>query len=160
MNGLLSVFLGGIGGALVAAFAAWWQNVVAARIKVDQELRGQREASYLDLWKLTRLLPKYPRADDVTYAALQALSEAMREWYFDGAGIYLSSEARRAYGKAQEAIQLALGRAASPGAHLADTDYDTLQAALSALRTELTSDLLSRQRSTVFPWRRPVPPAT
>jgi hypothetical protein len=131
------------------------QGWIGARIKVDEGLRAKRETSYLELWKLTSLLPEWPRADDVTYAKLGELSRAMRDWYFNGGGLYLSRQARTAYGKVQDGLEPLLGK---PGdAPIATAEYDRLQKLCSRLRTELTSDLLSRERNALsftdnLPW--------
>jgi hypothetical protein len=145
MGSLWSALVGGAVGAVVAAVGTFWQSWVAAKVKVDESLRGKREKDYVALWQLTGILPAWPKAA-VTYAELDDRSRALRDWYFAGGGIYLSVEARAAYGAAQQALRAAIEAAADPAAQL-EGDYDRLQAALSALRTELTRDLLSRERS-------------
>ena len=126
----------------------FWQSWLSASIKVDETLRDRREKDYLRLWYHTGLLPKWPK-DRVTYGAVETLSRTLRKWYFDGGGLYLSAEARAAYGSAQEALTSALPAAKDRDRELTDKDYDRLQMALSALRTELTRDLLSRERRTL-----------
>ena len=147
MESLWSALIGGAVGAVVAAVGTFWQSWVAAQVKLDEGLREKREAGYLKLWQLTGILPLWPRAD-VTYAELDDRSRAMKDWYFAGGGLYLSTEARTAYGVAQKALQAAIEAApdGDPGRRVETPVYDRLQAALSALRTELTGDLLSRER--------------
>ena len=156
MNGLWSAFVGGLVGAVVAAVGAWLQSWIGAKIKIDEGLRAKREADYLKLWTLTRLVPKYPRASDVTYGKLGKFSRDMRDWYFDGGGLYLSHQARRAYGEVQDALQSMIREGAD--VPFRDDEYDLLQARCSRLPAELTSDLLSRERSALsfadnLPWR-------
>ena len=148
MDTLWSALIGGAGGAVVAAIASFWQSWLTASVKVDEALRERREKDYLTLWSHTRLLPKWPK-EPVTYAAVADLSGKLRTWYFDGGGLYLSAEARTAYGAAQEALTTVVAAAKDPARDLTDKDYDRLQKALSALRTELTRDLLSRERRTL-----------
>ncbi|MEJ8849768.1 hypothetical protein [Variovorax rhizosphaerae] len=116
---------------------------------VDTELRTQRRAAYILLWSLTGKLPQWPRNDELQYSDLRKLSGDLRDWYFQTGGIYLSESARKVYGTAQERIHavLAEGRTGPVGkAH-----YETLRKACSALRTELTEDLLSRRESPALP---------
>jgi hypothetical protein len=132
------------------------QSRIGAKIKIDEGLRAKREADYLKLWTLTGLVPKYPRADDVTYAKLDKLSRDMRDWYFEGGGLYLSRQARKGYGNLQDALQPMIRNAADEV--ILTENYDALQRLCSRLRTELTSDLLSRERSALsfsdnLPWR-------
>lgn len=145
MESLWSALIGGAVGAVVAAIGSFWQSWVGAKVKVDEALRERRDKDYKVLWKLTGILPKWPKAQ-VTYAELGERTEALRDWYFGGGGLYLSSEARAAYGQAQKALCTAVEGAAEPDRALEGAEYDRLQEALSALRTELTRDLLSRER--------------
>ncbi|MDP5278608.1 hypothetical protein Q9Q95_06705 [Sphingomonas sp. DG1-23] len=109
----------------------------------DQQLAKTRETRYLELWALTAPLPKWPRNQALTFSRLEKLSTELRDWYFAGGGLYLSQEARKVYGAAQEAICTSLG----PGNEEAvpDSVYDAIQQALSLLRTTLTTDLATRR---------------
>jgi hypothetical protein len=154
LDGLWSAFVGGLGGVFGGVVVAWAQGWIGARVKIDEGLRAKREASYRELWQLTRLLPEWPRADDVTHGKLGELSRAMRDWYFDGGGLYLSQPARDAYGEVQRALQPLLHK---PDGVIAPAEYDALQELCSRLRRELTTDLLSRERNALsladnLPW--------
>lgn len=46
---------------------------------MDLDLRKRRIEVYGELWKYTALLPKRPRAEDVTYEQLRTLSENLRQ---------------------------------------------------------------------------------
>ena len=148
MDTLWSALIGGAGGAVVAATASFWQSWLSASAKVDETLRERRDKDYLALWQLTGILPKWPKAR-VSYLEIDARTQALRDWYFGGGGLYLSSEARAAYGAAQKALCAAVESAKNPALELGTKDYDRLQEVLSALRTELTRDLLSRERRTL-----------
>lgn len=109
----------------------------------DQRLSQTRETRYLELWALTAPLPKWPRNDALTFGRLDELTRELRDWYFGGGGLYLSQEARNVYGEAQGAICALLG---PPGDTKVPTEaYDSIQQALSRLRTTLTADLATRR---------------
>ncbi len=130
--------LGGVIGALV-------KDLVAARMKTDEELRDLRTQVYKTLWKLTEVLPKWPRAD-VKYSDLLEFSGKLRRWYFGEGGMYLSRRCQRRYAALQDTLSMVLssatGREAEP---VSDPDYDAVRDRCSALRTEMTEDLLSRR---------------
>jgi hypothetical protein len=158
MSELFLAILGGVGGggAIVAALAAWLGNVWSNRImqnqqylgEIDLDLRKRRIEVYHELWKSTALLPKWPRADNVTYADLAALSETLRHWYYEGGGIYLSKTSRdEGYGPLQGTIASVLGHGKS--GVLEPGDYEAVRKKCSALRTRLTEDIESRRESPV-----------
>ncbi len=116
---------------------------------LDAELRTQRTKAYAVLWCMTGKLPQWPRDEKLQYSDLPALSEHLRDWYFQTGGIYLSGSARQVYSTVQEAIQVVL---ASRKTGLVETpDYESIRKACSALRTELTKDLLSRREPPSLP---------
>jgi hypothetical protein len=53
---------------------------------VDTELRGLRIKSYSELWRRTRVLPRWPIDESLTYTKLREYSEKLREWYFGDGG--------------------------------------------------------------------------
>jgi hypothetical protein len=117
--------------------------LVKAMDGYDQQLSKAREAEYLALWALTAPVPKWPRNPELSFARLRQLTCDLRDWYFGGGGLYLSQEAREAYGAAQATIG---GQLAPEGEALVPDDiYDAIQQALSRLRTTLTSDLATRR---------------
>lgn len=136
-------------------------NALEKRTRIDESLREARIAVYQPLWQQTSLLPKWPKVPDVTYANLLELSVWMRDWYFNRGGIYLSAKSRAAYGKLQETIQAVIAEkdkeaiqplnqatvAAKRTETLSEKHYECLRDKCSALRTEMTKDLLSRKRA-------------
>jgi hypothetical protein len=158
LSELLLAILAGVGGGgmIVAALAAWLGKVWADRLsqtqkyigEIDLDLRKRRIEVYESLWKSTALLPKWPRAENVTYADLAALSQQLRQWYYDNGGMYLSRTSRdEGYGPLQGAIASVLSDdktgVLSPG------DYEAVRKKCSALRTMLTDDIESRRESPV-----------
>lgn len=138
---VIGVITGFIGGVL----KSWWDS----RVKVDESLRNARLEVYKPLWKMTDLLPEWPRSEKVTYEKLYELSCNMRDWYFGQGGIFLSKDARESYGEAQKAITLVLQERKTGPVPPTHPDYDLIRDRCSALRTQLTEDLHSRSRTLV-----------
>lgn len=120
-----------------------YEKQVDVGAQVDLDLRSKREPFYQNLWRLGGLFPRWPRADDVTYANVLKRSGECRDWFFEGGGMYLSVESRKAYGVVQETLSR-LGRKSDEV--IADDEYDNMVELLHNLRQELTTDLLSRSR--------------
>ena len=118
------------------------QSLLRSSEAVDTDLRERRAATHRTLWRMTHLLPTWPREESVKYERIRRLSRHMRAWYFSGGGMYLSTEAMAYYRMAQEA--LACFPCPQPDELLDDGEYDDLRGYLSRLRTNLTNDLLSR----------------
>ncbi|HYU25504.1 MAG TPA: hypothetical protein VEO74_09895 [Thermoanaerobaculia bacterium] len=132
--------------AIVAAFTAFVTAAFESRRKIDNAVRDKRIETYPRLWEETSLAPRWPEAD-VTYSQLRPASERLRDWYYFHGGMYLSSQARVAYGR----LQRRLGELSSKSDRALDAfDYRKVRNACSALRSELTTDLLSRTRGLVF----------
>jgi hypothetical protein len=131
-------------------------------LPTDREARLQviREREYLKLWRMTQVLPKWPKASDVTCERLLQFSKDLQNWYFAGGGMYLSRQAQGTYKALQEVLagrvrpHIERGRlartterdrtrAARP---VTDADYEAIRAKCSSLRTQLTKDLESRRR--------------
>lgn len=122
---------------------------------VDTELRSMRIQSYSALWQQTRVLPKWPKDPSVGYRSLSELSAGLRGWYFGATdavpgGMLLTEDAMHAY----KALQAQIAEVVSVYeiAHdtdraLAPVDYEAVRRCASALRTELTKDLLSRRET-------------
>jgi hypothetical protein len=126
-----------------------YRSMLQMTSTIDLDLRKERAALYADLWKKTGVLPKWPPDTSVTYEGVLRFSEGLREWYFAGGGMYFSTEARETYGKLQDRIRnvlkAAAGQSVPTSQPLSETDYEAIRSACSALRTEMTNDLLSRR---------------
>lgn len=144
MDSFISALIGG--GA--AAISLIISNAFNFRARIDENLREKRIETYKILWKKTSLLPKYPRASDVTYGKLNGLSEGLRDWYFDDGGIYLTKESREAYGEVQKNLcEIVNAHPNEADRNIADSEYDDIVESCSLLRTKLTDDLQSRKRA-------------
>ncbi|MCK9295878.1 MAG: hypothetical protein M0P70_12420 [Desulfobulbaceae bacterium] len=137
---------------IVAGLAAWLGKLWLDRImnlnkllgQIDIDLRKRRIAVYADLWKLTSVLPKWPKDQNVTYEQLLAFSQALRSWYFERGGMYLSRTAHsKGYAPLQDALQSVLSHGKS--GKLSGADYDTIRVCCSLLRNYLASDIESRR---------------
>jgi hypothetical protein len=156
----IAAIVGGSSVALVEGF-------VASRGKENEELRNWRLKVYPAVWRLTATVPRWPQADP-TYQDLWDLHLALRKWYYESGGLYLSENARARYEDMQELLDAYLdGRDradATPVPHRpsrrasADSPYTALMETCSAFRTALTEDLSTRRTKSVVlaivVWRR------
>ena len=152
MAEMLTVGLSALVGLVSGFLGAMGKSFIERRTKIDEGLRAKRAEVYGELWKLTGILPQYPRDEKLTYGKLAVQSEALREWYFQkSGGIYLSRESQKIYMAFQKTINDLL---ASPEANLdrrvSPVDYERARAAGSTLRSSLTDDLHSRSESRSF----------
>jgi hypothetical protein len=121
------------------------KSIVAFASAIDTDLRTRRIPLYAELWEKTGLLPMWPWNTEVEYQDLDQLTRDFRDWYFKRGGIYLSESARDAYFEVQKCVNAILeGR---PSGQISHEDYQAIRAKCSALRTELTEDLLSRREA-------------
>lgn len=116
---------------------------------VDIDLRERRIVAYSELWLTTALLPKWPRAENITYEKLLEFSGSVRDWYFKGNGMYLSENAMHSYKELQNTIHKILSEKDSGLLEKTeDTDhYEIIRGCCSNLRSELTKDIVSRKAS-------------
>jgi hypothetical protein len=151
MNEVAVIVVSAMVGAIVSYLGSYWER----RAKVDEGLRAARIPPYKTLWAATGRLPMWPRRDDVTYGELHDMSMDLRAWYFaQEGGMFLSSAAREAYEVVQVTIADLLASKTTDGAddavRITPDEYSTLQKACSALRSQLTRDLLSRRAVSRF----------
>lgn len=144
MGEILSAALG----LAVGYLAAVLKSRVEVAAQVDKQLRDTRAADYKDLWKLTGILPRWPKRDNVTFSELHGLQVTLKRWYFDSGGIYLSRHSFSRYAELQDALAALAQR---PAAEAVGADvYETVRARCSALRSSLTDDLLSRRPQSLW----------
>jgi len=151
---IVLALLGAAGGSavVVAALAAWLGKVWADRIAqtqkllqdIDIDLRKRRIDVYQELWTSTSILPKWPKAEGVTYERLLQFSHELRSWYFTKGGMYLSRSTHdKAYSPLQDALAEVL-RANRSGV-LSNEHYEAVRSRCSTLRTALAGDIESRR---------------
>jgi hypothetical protein len=147
-NTIYTIILTTLISAAVGFASAAAKNRFDARSKMDMQLRSTRLELYKVLWKMTSVLPKWPRATDVTYGRLRQLSVEFRDWYFNDGGIYLSRQARSALDEVQSALrQVTEGKDSAELLMEEGTDYNMVRGKCSKLRSELATDLHSRRRA-------------
>ncbi len=94
-----------IGSALLGLVTGMIGTYVGAVVKFrkdleadyDKDLRNRRIEAYKSLWKLLQFLARYDRPKPLTAPLLHELSVAMRQWYFEVGGIFVSEETRTTY---------------------------------------------------------------
>ena len=128
--------------SLRRAEAAYTQ-ALSFNTQVDVHLREKRLAVYAELWQITQVLPKWPRAIDVTYEKLSQFSQDLQDWYFKKGGMFFSEETKDAYVALQDGIWDILK--ASPKGKISDPHYDAIRDLCSTMRTQITEDILSRR---------------
>jgi hypothetical protein len=158
MNDIVTSILTSIGGTavVVGSVAAWIGKLYADRASarltatlrlsatIDLDLRNHRLTAYKSLWLETSLLPKRPRASDVTYEALRNFRDRLRQWYFETGGIFLSTSAQKlGFVPLQDVLCAALQDA--PDGPISDELYNRVQEHCSRLRSLLASDIQSRK---------------
>ena len=131
---IVSFLLGGVFGVII-------KSAIDYRKEILSKLWQKRFDEYIKAWKLTEVLPQYPKDNKVTYFDLSVTSTALKDWYFTEGGILLSTQTRKAYGKLQE--KLNEERKVQP-ADKVGSDYEEIRLKFSSFRTGLTKDLTSR----------------
>jgi hypothetical protein len=145
----ITPLLTAIGGALVAAVIALVKGAVASRAKESEELRDLRLTAYPVAWKLTSAVPRWPRAQ-IGYDGLWTLHKALRQWYFETGGLFLSENSRARYGEVQELLDALLkGRPDDDQTNVGDA-YTPVMETCSSFRTSLTEDLATRRARSVL----------
>lgn len=146
MEGMSVVLVSTVTALIVSIVGTLVTSGLESRRKIDDTIRENRMVGYRLLWEKTRLFPRWPRGT-VTRRQIRQLSEEFRDWYYEGHGMYLSASSRKIYGDVQKML---VAVAAESDDLLPEPGYDSLRDHISALRTALTNDLLSRTRPVVF----------
>jgi hypothetical protein len=114
----------------------------------DKDLRSKRIDVYKALWNPLQILARYDRPKPLTPRTLEELSVAMRKWYFEVGGLYLSEDTRKCYFNLKQRLQDVRDRATSaPDEEVNPSDQQVLLQAASLLRAQLTFDVGTRKTS-------------
>jgi hypothetical protein len=117
-------------------------------VEYDIELRKHRIEAYQALWKILQPLAYYSPPEAVTFAVARALSQALRSWYFEVGGLFLSEQTREAYFDLQKGLG---GVIKEPVEHdhlpVGKRLFERLRGSASTLRTASTQDVATRVRS-------------
>jgi hypothetical protein len=148
-SALLSLLTGLISGAITAV-VTYYSTYAKARldltVEYDKELRKSRLDVYQKLWPLLKPLARYSAEQPLSRQIAKQTSEQMRDWYFDGCGMYLSRQSRGPYFDLKAALQHVID---DPGA-VDPKLVAQVHAAGTALRAELSNDIGTRRQS--FLW--------
>ncbi len=137
---VLTFLLGSVAGVVINH---WFDY----KYMVYKELWEKRYESYKEMFKISASLPLYPQPATLSYEALKETSEKIRDWYFAGGGLLLSSTSRGAYFDVQKNIQKVIkDNDNKVNTNVPAEKYEQIREALSTLRTEFTNDLMSRKR--------------
>jgi hypothetical protein len=151
MQGIGTVILSAFIGALASSVVSLVTYYLGTRTSIDESLRAKREVVYSELWNLTSVTPMWPRSLNVTYQNVFDLSRDLKDWYYTQGGLYFSELSKDAYGDLQEEVNRVItseGGIPPPSDNvISDENYDAIRDKASALRTELTEDLISRSRT-------------
>ncbi len=104
-------------------------------------LREKRAEFYTELYRLLKPLARYDLPEPLTGNVLKGVSAGMRDWYFDGGGLYLSAGAREPYFDLKAEIELVVQEEEAAGAPLTPGQFDRVLERASRLRAEMRQDL-------------------
>jgi len=108
----------------------------------DPEVLRARRSHYEALYRILKPLARYDLPEPLSIEVLQQITIAMRDWYFDGGGLYLSNPSRKPYFDLKETIKLVRQDPRYDSAHLVlDEDSELLLKSASTLRAALRDDL-------------------
>ena len=149
-----------VGGAvaLISGIAlALYGSLKRLEVEYDIALRNHRIGAYQALWKILQPLAYYSPPSAVTYGVARDLSRALRSWYFEVGGLFLSEQTREAYFDLQKGLG---GVNKEPVEHdhlpVGDKVFERLRGTASTLRTATTQDVATRvkpRRTALWPRR-------
>jgi hypothetical protein len=145
MSEFVTTVLGAGLGLLTGAVLALLASRQRLEVEYDIQLRNHRIEAYQALWKILEPLAYYAPPSAVTYAVATDLSHALRTWYFEVGGLFLSEASRDAYFDLQKGLG---GVVKEPRAAndlpLGTRRFERLRALASRLRTASTQDVATR----------------
>ena len=119
---------------------------------VNMEAWKERNTEYRKLIKCLEIVPCWPtRINSLTRYDLFKCSESLKEWYYAGGGLFLSTQSMEKYKDVQK-ILTKISKSPADNEREAQSglipmEYNDVHQAMSALRSDLTKDLLSRERN-------------
>jgi len=149
VNAMSDAVVAAVTSGLASAVVAGALTYVTAVLKIrrdlaaqyDADLRRDRIAVYKQLWSKLEPLAKYAPAKALTCDDAHGLAAALRSWYFEEGGLFLSEPARNAYFGLQEALKTVSEHSKQ---RLPDPMLALLMERGSELRTQLTRDVGTR----------------
>lgn len=147
---IITGLFGVVSGAILAYLGAILKFRKDLEAAYDKDLRNKRIEVYKELWNQLQLLARYDQPEPLNPRTLEKLSVAMRRWYFETGGLYLSEEARVNYFDLKRAIKELL-ESAKYGENeiLNEHDSEVMVEKASLLRARLTQDIGTRKSSPI-----------
>ena len=149
--------LGALGSILAIAIGYLFgrrQERYSYNKEISIEAWKVRSGLYVELIQLMDKFPLYPnRIGKATVMELKQTSLKLRSWYYKGGGLFLTAKSRSAYLAVQRHINSVLSKLETNASEqtnnsfLTEKQYLRARRLLSSLRTELTKDLVSRERN-------------
>jgi len=138
----------GVASALGSALLTYVTTFVKIRqdlaAQYDADLRRDRIGVYKQLWQCTEPLARYAPQAAFTFHDAHTLAAALRRWYFEEGGLYLSDPARDAYFELQKALK-ALDEDSDQS--VPNPTLEKLMERGSAVRTQLSKDVGTRAQA-------------
>jgi hypothetical protein len=160
-DGTIVAVIGLFGTATAATIAAYAGTKHRIRAELegeyDSDLRKSRLGVYPSLWSALEPLAKYAREPPgyPDREEIGKLSVALRKWYFEKGGLFLSAESRQAYFDLQGALTIVVTSERWTAGDLAEEldehTFEALRQLGSWLRTTLTYDVGTRRRFSLAP---------
>jgi hypothetical protein len=139
-----------VAGLISGAILTYFKFRKDLEAEYDRDLRTRRLKVYADLWKHLKLVARYDRPKPLVHSTLSELTVAMRDWYFDCGGLYLSEEARTAYFTLKATIQKVLSNPKYERDQALDSpDITAVLTEASLLRARLSKDVGTRKSSPI-----------
>jgi hypothetical protein len=110
---------------------------------MDADLLARRRIAYEALYRILKPFARYDVPEKITVTALGDVSVAMRDWYFDVGGLYLSDHCREPYFDLKERLKQIMEESENP--HREDISAENYLGVLdmtSKLRAYLREDIL------------------
>lgn len=138
--------------ALASAVAGGALTYVTTIMKIRQDLAAQYDADlrhdrikvYKKLWKSLEPLARYAPPGEFTLNKAHELAVALRAWYFEEGGLFLSEAARDAYFALQDTLKDIGLPSDEP---VPPETLKLLMSKGSTLRTHLSSDVGTRAKA-------------
>jgi hypothetical protein len=145
MTEVATTVLGGVMGLVGGVVLSLLASRKRLEVEYDIELRKQRIEAYRALWKILEPLAYFSPASAVTYAAARDLSKALRSWYFEVGGLFLSEATRNAYFDLQKGLgNVAKQPPEDDSLPVGPQRFERLRGIASTLRTMTTEDVATR----------------